>query len=157
MALPRSTSDVGELHKLISAQCSNPLCDEELLMRFSANQDQQAFAMLVKRHGAMVFDVCQSVLRHTQDAEDACQATFIVLARKASAINKPASVASWLHGVAYRLARKSEAAKRRRHQWPAADRRPPRGRTLNAPFSPSAVAFALLWSSPPLPATLAQE
>src|SRR5262249_13567622 len=91
------------------------LSDGELLERFAAQREEAAFAALLCRHGPMVFGVCQSILQDTQDAEDAFQATFLVLARQPQAIGKPASVSSWLHGVAYRLAMKAraEAARRR--------------------------------------------
>src|SRR5204862_4011414 len=91
--------------------------DRDLLEHFIARHDEAAFAVLVERHGPMVLSVCRRVLRHVQDAEDACQATFLVLARKATAIRKHDSVASWLHGVAYRIARKAPAA-RTRHPVP---------------------------------------
>ncbi|OAI45957.1 hypothetical protein AYO44_12205 [Planctomycetaceae bacterium SCGC AG-212-F19] len=79
------------------------MTDEQLLERFVSQRDAAAFEELVRRHGPMVMRVCQRALRHAQDAEDAFQATFIVLARKAHVIAK-GSTASWLYGVAYRIA-----------------------------------------------------
>jgi RNA polymerase sigma-70 factor (ECF subfamily) len=88
--------------------------DGELLERFAGSRDQEAFAALVRRHGPMVLAVCQSVLNHPDDAEDAFQATFLVLVRKARSIGKPKSVSSWLHGVAHRVSLKARAALSRR-------------------------------------------
>jgi RNA polymerase sigma factor (sigma-70 family) len=90
------------------------MADGELLQRFSGQGEEWAFAALMHRHGPMVLGVCQGLLLGAQDAEDAFQATFLVLARKARAIGKPASVASWLHGVAYRLAMRVRADLARR-------------------------------------------
>ncbi len=92
------------IRRLVVAQSTGRLTDGQLLDRFVTSQDQAAFAAMVTRHGAMVLGVCRRVLRNVEDAEDACQAAFLVLARKASAIRKKDSLASWLHGVAFRIA-----------------------------------------------------
>jgi RNA polymerase sigma factor (sigma-70 family) len=80
------------------------LSDGQLLQRFLARGDQDAFAFLVQRHGPTVLGVCRRVLHHDQDTEDCFQAAFVVLARKARSISKHDSVASWLYKVAYRIA-----------------------------------------------------
>jgi RNA polymerase sigma factor (sigma-70 family) len=88
--------------------------DGALLDRFVTRHDEAAFAALVQRHGGMVLGACRRVLRHAQDAEDACQATFLVLARKAGSIRRRESLASWLHGVAYRVSLRLRAGAGRR-------------------------------------------
>jgi RNA polymerase sigma factor (sigma-70 family) len=90
------------------------LTDGQLLYRFAVRGDQASFAVLVQRHGPMVLGVCRRILHHDQDTEDAFQATFVILARKASGILKHNSVASWLYKVAYRIALRARAAKARR-------------------------------------------
>ncbi|MBL8794407.1 MAG: sigma-70 family RNA polymerase sigma factor [Planctomycetia bacterium] len=97
---------------------TGPQSDGELLQRFLVERNEAAFDVLVRRHSAMVLRVCQRVLQQRQDAEDAFQATFIVLARKAPSISKQDSLASWLHGVAYRIALKARttAGRRRSHE-----------------------------------------
>src|SRR5690349_17651249 len=80
------------------------LTDTQLLERFLSAQDEAAFEVLVWRHAPMVLSVCRRVLQHEQDAEDAFQATFLILARKARSIGKRQAVAGWLYKVAYRNA-----------------------------------------------------
>jgi RNA polymerase sigma factor (sigma-70 family) len=94
------------------------LTDGELLDRSAVVRDESAFAELVRRHGPMVLSVCRRVLRQEQDAEDAFQATFLVLARKASSIRRGDSVAGWLFQVARRLALRARATTHRRREQP---------------------------------------
>jgi RNA polymerase sigma factor (sigma-70 family) len=89
--------------------------DRNLLERFVATRDEAAFAELVRRHGPMVQGVCRRVLRDGHAAEDAFQATFLVLVYKARSIRRPELLGNWLHGVAHRTAvRARDAAARRR-------------------------------------------
>jgi DNA-directed RNA polymerase specialized sigma24 family protein len=88
--------------------------DGELLAAFLAARDAEAFRSLVERHGPMVFAVCLRLLRHRQDAEDAFQASFLVLARRAADVWPRDAVGSWLDGVAHRIAQKARTARARR-------------------------------------------
>ncbi|HZY89417.1 MAG TPA: sigma-70 family RNA polymerase sigma factor, partial [Gemmataceae bacterium] len=117
-----ATAQFGTLlrHLQLSAagRCGPQWTDRELLDDFAARRSEAAFAALVSRHGAMVLRVCRRVLRHEQDAEDAFQAAFLVLARNTASIRRREAVASWLYGVAYRTAMKAKrsAARRRDHE-----------------------------------------
>ena len=90
------------------------MTDGQLLDCFVARRDEAAFETLVRRHGPMVLGVCRRLLRHPQDAEDAFQATFLVLVRKAASIARRELVGNWLYGVAYRTALEARAAAARR-------------------------------------------
>src|SRR5262249_34777569 len=110
------------LHKAMAAETLAAHSDRDLIERFLASHEDAAFHALLRRHGPMVFRVCRRVLMDGQDGEDAFQATFLVLAREAHIIRKRESLASWLHGVAYRLALKAGKAdaQRRKHEMQAA-------------------------------------
>jgi RNA polymerase sigma factor (sigma-70 family) len=105
---------VRHLRRVALAEPAGPLPDGELLRRFRETRDEGAFATLVERHGPMVLGVCRGVLRSWHDAEDAFQATFLILARKADSIQRPGSLAGWLHGVAYHLALRARTRAARR-------------------------------------------
>jgi RNA polymerase sigma factor (sigma-70 family) len=90
------------------------LSDRELVRCFATAADAGAFEALLRRHGPMALGVCRRVLRHEQDAEDAFQATFLTLARKAASLRDQESVGNWLYGVAYRQALNVRAALARR-------------------------------------------
>ena len=86
------------------------MSDAQLLRRFAATRDaasDMAFRELVQRHGPMVLGVCRQILRHSHDADDAFQATFLVLVRKARSIRTQESLAPWLYSVAHRTAHRA--------------------------------------------------
>jgi RNA polymerase sigma factor (sigma-70 family) len=85
------------------------LSDEQLLGRFVQLRDEAAFAVLLERHGPLVYRVCRRTLGDASDAEDAFQATFLVLVKKGGTLRNPAHLASWLYGVAYRTSLKAKA------------------------------------------------
>src|SRR5262249_18238400 len=81
--------------------------DGQLLESFLVRREEAAFEALLRRHGPMGLDVCRRILRNVHDAEDAFQATFLILARKAASVNPREMVGNWLYGVAYRTAMKA--------------------------------------------------
>src|SRR5262245_24473404 len=118
MAKAVSSPILHLIRRVAVDQRGRQLSDHDLLQRFNGQRDEAAFHALLLRHGPMVLEVCHGVLGNEADAEDAFQATFLLLARKASSIRKTESLGSWLHGVAYRTALKARAqsATRRKHE-----------------------------------------
>jgi RNA polymerase sigma factor (sigma-70 family) len=117
----RSGVVLKDIHTLFRAGTAAGITDGQLLERFLTQRGdaaEAAFTALVERHAPMVLRVCRDSLHDWHDAEDASQATFIVLARKASSIQKRDSIASWLFGVACRVSgqARSKAARRRRNE-----------------------------------------
>ncbi len=124
MASGSSTSSPRYFSELMHSGTLTGLRDGELLERFAARRDagdaaaELAFATLLARHGAMVMRVCRASLRDCDQADDAFQATFLVLASRARSIRRSESLAAWLHGVALRVSAcaRARAARRQRHE-----------------------------------------
>jgi RNA polymerase sigma-70 factor (ECF subfamily) len=102
------------LRKITAVQGGEEITDAHWLSRFATLRDEAAFAELVHRHGSMVMGVCRRVLGDWHEAEDAFQATFLVLARKAGSVRKPERLVNWLYGVAFRTALKARGIRARR-------------------------------------------
>jgi len=103
-----------EVERLVANQLALDVSDRELLERFSGSKDDLAFNALVRRHGGMVFAVARRILANTHDAEDVCQAVFLLLAEKAASCQWQPSIANWLHQTAYHLSLKARTAAARR-------------------------------------------
>jgi RNA polymerase sigma factor (sigma-70 family) len=125
---------VGSARRAALRQHGADSTDGALLGAFIQGRDEAAFEALVRRHGAMVLGVCRRVLRNHADAEDAFQATFLILARKAASIRAPSAVSNWLYGVAHTTAVKALAMIRKR-----------RTRELEAGTLPRAQACEEVW------------
>jgi RNA polymerase sigma factor (sigma-70 family) len=95
---------LAHIRRVAAAHAYRDLADSELLERFLQENDDAAFTVVIERHGPMVLGLCRRMLGNLHDAEDVCQATFLVLARKAASIRKSTALSSWLHGVACRAA-----------------------------------------------------
>src|SRR4051794_23185895 len=123
MTLPDPAPVRRFLRKAFGPPGTGGLSDEQLLQRFIADRDEAAFEVLVWRHGPKVLGVCRRVLGNAADADDAFQATFLILARKAGSIGKREAVGGWLYRVAYRVAVLARAAARKRvgRQTPVED------------------------------------
>jgi RNA polymerase sigma factor (sigma-70 family) len=114
MATSPMNKVVQHLRKTVLLRDEAGLTDGQLLGCFIEQRDEAAFAALLRRHGAMVWGVCRRLLANYHDAEDAFQATFLVLVRKSASIVPRERVANWLHGVAYQTALKARATAARR-------------------------------------------
>jgi RNA polymerase sigma factor (sigma-70 family) len=104
MAATKLHAFIRYLHSLLRAEGDDGMPDAELLERYTTQRDEAAFEVLLWRHGPMVLRVCRRLLGHEQDIEDAFQATFLALARKAGSLTKREALGSWLYKVAYRVA-----------------------------------------------------
>jgi RNA polymerase sigma factor (sigma-70 family) len=113
-----ATAALRRLARRMAAETIGDRTDRQLVEHFLAERNEAVFEVLVRRHGPMVYRVCWRVLQQAEDAEDAFQATFLVLARNLAAVRDRDSLASWLHGVARRVALKARSlgATRRRHE-----------------------------------------
>jgi RNA polymerase sigma factor (sigma-70 family) len=111
-----SGAALRHLRDLFNGGSSVGLSDGQLLARYAADRDGPAFAALVARHGPMVAATCRAILRHEHDVEDAFQATFLVLARKASSVHAGDALGGWLHRVAYRVAVQANIGVQRRRR-----------------------------------------
>ncbi len=122
MASAQSAPLLHYLRRLAARQAGAGLSDADLLDRYGRLGDEEAFAVLVRRHGPLVFAACRRVLDNSHDAEDCFQAAFLLLARNARSRTMPRSLGPWLYGVALRTARKArgKAAQRRRLEARAA-------------------------------------
>jgi RNA polymerase sigma factor (sigma-70 family) len=116
MAAAPLTTVLQQLRVLAASGPTRDAGDGQLLGRFLQSGDERAFEALVRRHGPMVHGVCRRILGPGPDLDDAVQATFLVLARKAASLRKQAALASWLHGIARRLALRLKGQRLRRQQ-----------------------------------------
>jgi RNA polymerase sigma factor (sigma-70 family) len=115
MTVGQLDSLVRHLYRLLGPVQPAEFTDRQLLERFASRRDEDAFRLLVGRHGPLVLGVCRRVLRQPEDAEDVFQATFLVLVRKAGSVRWHESIGHWLHETAHRLALKvrADCARRR--------------------------------------------
>jgi RNA polymerase sigma factor (sigma-70 family) len=126
MTIGAMGSTLRHLRDLFHDGTAVGLGDAQLLARYTAARDEAAFEALVARHGPMVLATCRAVLKHEPDVEDAFQATFLVLARKARSVRAGDALGGWLHRVAYRASIQAgaEARRRRRREAEAATMTP---------------------------------
>jgi RNA polymerase sigma factor (sigma-70 family) len=135
MAAAQMSRFLRQLTRGMASEMLGDQSDRQLVERLLAAQDDAVFEALVRRHGPMVYRVCWRVLQHVEDAEDAFQATFLLLARKLRTVRKRDSLASWLHGIAHRVALDAKARDLRR-----------RGREERAAKSQPGPSDEITWS-----------
>ncbi|MHB1426211.1 MAG: sigma-70 family RNA polymerase sigma factor [Gemmataceae bacterium] len=116
MANDQLRAFLQRLGRALNPEGSSDVSDAQLLERFVNRRDEAAFEMLVWRYGSLVLNVCGRLLRHPEDAEDAFQAAFLALTRRAGSIGKGEALGSWLYKVAYRMALRVRAARHKARQ-----------------------------------------
>ena len=124
MSANRTSTGIAQFVRALRTRGCADQIDGQLLSQFLSRRDEAAFVALVRRHGPMVLGVCRRVLGNAADAEDAFQATFLVLVRKAASLTGRAVLGDWLHGVARRTALNARraCARRRAKERARADR-----------------------------------
>src|SRR3984957_7754165 len=110
-----SNTLIHQLDRLFHQGTTAGLTEGELVERFARGHDEAAFEALIARHGPMVLGVCRQLLRDPNDVDDAFQATFLVLVRKAGTLRRCDLLGNWLYGVAYRVAARARAMSARRN------------------------------------------
>ncbi|HYH63548.1 MAG TPA: sigma-70 family RNA polymerase sigma factor, partial [Urbifossiella sp.] len=123
--MPSRLAPAARLRLHLTALAGSPATDADLLDRYVAARDEAAFAELVRRHGPAVLAICRRITRDREDAADAFQATFLVLARKADRVRQGSAVGGWLFGAAVRAARKALVRSCRRRDRETLVARPP--------------------------------
>ena len=116
MATPTLGAFLQRLKHAMSAETLASCSDQQLVEQFRSGRDEATFRAILERHGPMVFHVCRRVLSSAADVEDAFQATFLILIRRGHTVRRHSSLASWLHGVAWRTALKLRAQSDRRRR-----------------------------------------
>src|SRR4051812_37559107 len=115
MAVGHYGAALQHLQRLFGRGTVAGLTEAQLLRQYAARRDEVAFAAIVARHGPMVLGVCRTLLADSHDAEDAFQATFLVLVKKAGSLGDRDVLGAWLYGVARRVALKARSQAARRH------------------------------------------
>ncbi|MCI0456279.1 MAG: sigma-70 family RNA polymerase sigma factor [Gemmataceae bacterium] len=131
MSQPALNDVLRYLHGLFATEAGSDLSDGELLEQFRASREETAFAILVQRHGSMVMNVCARVLKNAHAAEDAFQATFLVLVRKSASLCNHRSLGPWLYGVARRIALRARAQESTRRDREGRAAKMPRAEVLD--------------------------
>jgi hypothetical protein len=150
MATSQANRVIEQLRKALQAGGAG-VSDGQLLACFVEHRDEAAFEALVRRHGPMVHGLCRRLLGNHHDAEDAFQAAFLVLARKAAAIKSREALASWLYGVAYNVAQKARAMtlKRRARERQVAEMPEPEAVRAACPRSAGCPSSSATWRAGP--------
>jgi RNA polymerase sigma factor (sigma-70 family) len=143
MATAKLSDLVSRLERHLPAPAEADTPDADLLARFLAARDEQAFAIIVRRHGPTVFGVCRRVTGDHHLAEDAFQAVFVVLAAKAASVRPRSALAAWLYGVAYRTALRARTmSDRRRRHLARSQETGDRGQNSDSSLSPDSCLLA---------------